>query len=212
MRALIFSGGQIADYDAVRPYLSPADLVVAADSGARHALALGLVPDLAVGDFDSGGPELLAQLRSMAVPVQTMPREKDLTDTHLAVRAALERGATELVLLGATGDRLDHTIANLLLLPGLPGGVSAIMVDSKNVIHLLAGPGRLQLAGRAGDFVSLLPLSPRVDGISTDGLKYALTDASLVWGESVGTSNEMVGPAAGVAAAAGHLLVIQSRD
>lgn len=212
MRAVIFCGGQIADREAVRPHLQPADLIIAADAGARHALAFGLVPHLAVGDFDSGGPELQAQLAGMGVPVHQVPVAKDETDTHLAVREALQRGATEIVLLGATGDRLDHTIANVLLLPGLPPGVTALIVDAKNVIQLLRAPGRVQLRGAAGEFVSLLPLTPRVQGIHTEGLLYPLHDGTLAWGESRGVSNQLVGEVAAVSAGEGALLIIQARD
>jgi len=212
LRAIIFCGGPIGDLEAIRPYTQPADLIVAADAGARHALALGLIPHLAVGDFDSGGPDLWAELRRLGVAVQTVPAEKDETDSHLAVRAALARGAGELVLLGATGGRLDHTLANILLLPGLPPGVTALIADAQNELRLLQGPGRLDLQGAPGGYLSLLPLSPRVTGVSTAGLKYPLHAADLVWGQSLGASNQFLGTAAAVSVTGGALLVIRARD
>lgn len=212
MRAIIFCGGPIDNYDAIRPYTVGADLIVTADAGARHCLALGLIPHLAVGDFDSGGPQLWAELRRLGVPVQSVPAEKDQTDSHLALQAALTGGATELVLLGATGGRLDHTLANILLLPGLPPGTTAVIADAKNEVRLLQGPGRVALQGTPGEYISLLPLAARVTGVSTEGLRYPLQAAELTWGESRGVSNEFTAAAAAVSAAAGALLIIRSRD
>lgn len=212
MRAAIFSAGQIASYDRVREALRDIDVVLCADGGVRHALALGLKPDLVLGDFDSAGPAMAAELEQTGIPLQRVPAEKDETDTHLALLEAIRRGATEVLLLGATGDRLDHTISNLLLLPAIPSGVSVAVVDAKNVIRVLRPGGRLTVQAAKGAYLSLLPLSPEVKGVVAEGVKWPLDGATLKWGQSVGVSNEIEGDEAFVAVRDGYLLVIQAWD
>lgn len=212
MRAVVISAGQIADYTRVRAHLGTPDLVICADGGVRHALALDLKPDLVVGDFDSAGAELISKVAADGVPTRRVPVEKDQTDTELALREALQRGADELLLLGATGDRLDHTLANLLLLPGIPANVTVTVVDAKNVIRLLRPGGRMTLQGHPGEYLSLLPLSPEATGVVVEGVKWPLDGAVLRWGESLGISNQFVETEAFVAVRTGHLLVIQAWD
>lgn len=212
-RALIFAAGRLGDPERIRRLVHPRpdDLIICADAGAAHALALGLRPDLVLGDFDSLPPDLATRLAADGIPHERVPAAKDETDTHLALRAALDRGADELVLLGAVGSRLDHSLANVLLLPGLPPGVRAVLVDEQNILRLLPPGGSLRLTGRPGDFISLLPLSPEVTGIAVSGLRYDPA-GRLGWGESRGVSNELTGTAAEVRTTDGWLLVIQARD
>lgn len=210
MRAIVLSAGQIADYERVRPFLAGADLVICADGGIRHAEALGLTPDLLLGDFDSAGEEWVARAAARGVPVERVPVEKDQTDTHLALDEAVRRGAREILLVGGTGDRLDHTYSNMLLLPGVNAEVT--IVDAKNVVRLLRPGGRLTLAGAPGDYVSLLPLTPEAKGVVFEGVKWPLDGATLKWGQSLGVSNQLVEPEAFVAVREGYLLVMQAWD
>lgn len=212
-RALIFSGGEVRDYSALRRLLRPTadDLVVCADRGLLHAQALGLMPHLVLGDFDSLPGGLQAAMASGA-HVEQVPRAKDETDTHLALRAAVAQGARRLVLAGGIGSRLDHTVANLLLAPGLPDGFTLTLVNEQNLVHVLPPGKRLILDGGTGGFVSLLPLSPTAAGIDTTGLRWSLAGATLAWGESRGVSNEIEAPHATVQCRAGWLLVIQAWD
>ncbi len=212
MRAAVLSAGQVRDYDRVRAFLGTPELVICADGGIRHAQAMGLTPDLVVGDFDSADQAEVAALEQRGVSIQRVPVEKDETDTHLALEEAVRRGATEVVLVGAVGDRLDHTVANLLLLPGLPEGVSVTVVDGKNAIHLLRPGGRLTVPRAPGEYLSLLPLTPEVTGVVAEGVKWPLRDATLTWGSSLGVSNEILEPEARIAIRDGYLLVIRARD
>lgn len=212
MRAVIFSAGQVQDYGRVRSLLGTADLVLCADGGIRHALALGLTPHLVLGDFDSAAPALMEEVASRGIPVHRVSVEKDETDTHLAVEEAVRRGADEILLVGGSGDRLDHTISNLLLMPGLPDGVNLILVDAKNVVRVLRPGGRLSVQGAPGDYLSLLPLSPQVKGVVAEGVKWPLDGETLRWGMSLGVSNQLEGPEAFVAVREGYLLVISAWD
>lgn len=214
MRALIFSGGSLRDADRVRRVVrpSPADLVLAADSGAAHALALGLVPALVVGDLDSAPPELLAQLTARGIPTQVVPRAKDETDTHLAVGEALRRGATELVLIAGSGSRLDHTVANFLVLAGLDPALR-VMAVGDGYTAWLAGPNQaLEVEPEPGSFLSLLPLTPAVTGVHVRNVRWELEGATLRWGESLGVSNEFREGPATIRVGEGRLLIVVARD
>jgi thiamine pyrophosphokinase len=212
VKAVVFSAGQVADYERIKQHIGAPDLVICADGGIRHAMALGLTPALLLGDFDSAGEAAVAKAAAAGIPVERVPVEKDQTDTHLALAEAVRRGADELMLVGGTGDRLDHTIANLLLLPGLPPDVRVSVVDAKNVIRLLRPGGRVTVQGRSGEYLSLLPLTPEARGVVAEGVKWPLDGATLRWGESLGVSNQLADGEAFIAVREGYLLVIQAWD
>lgn len=213
MLALIIAAGELAPAEQVRRVLSGfvPDLVICADGGLAHAETLGLTPHLIVGDFDSVSGPLLERHRRQGVMLQELPTAKDETDTEVALAAALARGATELVLLGATGTRLDHTLANLLLLTGLPSGVQATVVSGHNIIQVLAPDSELRLSGQPGDLLSLIPLSPEVQ-VWAEGVRWPLVGDTLRWGQARGVSNEWTARVATVRTAAGWLAVMQAWD
>jgi thiamine pyrophosphokinase len=149
------------------------------------------------------------------VSVDMHPPEKDQSDTELALDAALARDPAEIRLTGALGGpRIEHAIANLLLLADsrFDGRDVAIERGASTIrrIGTQHGPGSLEILGRAGDFVSLLPLDAEVVGISTEGLRYPLTDATLTVGPTRGLSNELLGDHGAVRSERGRLLVIHT--
>ncbi|HEY6607734.1 MAG TPA: thiamine diphosphokinase, partial [Candidatus Limnocylindria bacterium] len=115
MRVVIVAAGDLAQADV--GWLDDADMVVAADGGGRALDELGRRPDVVIGDLDSIEPELVDRLGAAGARVERHPADKDASDTELAVLHALDAGADQIVLLGAVGgDRLDHELANVLLL------------------------------------------------------------------------------------------------
>lgn len=214
MLALIVADGDIPTRDELDSQLggSPA-LIVAADGGATKAEALGFRPDVVVGDADSLPAETIERLRASGVEVLVHPSAKDESDTQLAVLEAVARGADELLIIGAFGGRrLEHTLANVLLL-GLPelADVDVRLADGVSVVRLLDAPESLSIDGRAGDFVSLLPVSADVDGVTTGGLEYRLADEPLHQGPARGLSNVMTSDRATVSLRRGRVLVIHTR-
>jgi thiamine pyrophosphokinase len=221
MVALILADGDVparSDLDLTWPaWDRDIELVIAADGGARHAIGLGLAIDLWVGDGDSIGEDALAALEASGVPLERSPQDKDESDTELAIRAALRRGQSGILILGALGGRIDHTLANigLLAMPELAGLDAAILDDrSRTVLVRAPGPDgatveRL-LPGRPGDLISLLPLGPGVDGVTTRGLAYPLVDEPVPEGRSRGLSNVRTTPDAAVVVRHGLLLVVES--
>lgn len=188
-------------------------LVVAADGGARHAATLGLRVDRWVGDGDSIEPADLEALQAAGVTVERTPVEKDESDAELALMAALEAGATEIVVLGALGGpRIDHALANVGLLahPALDGR-PALLYDERGArISLLVAPATRELRGCVGDLVSLVPVGETALGVTTQGLRYPLSAESLIVGRTRGVSNVRVEPVASVTLESGRLLVIET--
>lgn len=207
MRAAIVGNGRLPPTRGLRQLLRRADLVVCADGGLRPMRALGITPQVAVGDFDSASRSLLAWARKRGILLLTHPREKDETDTELAIQYALRVGATTIDLVGVLGGRLDHTLANIGLLVALARKHRRAHIVHGDTEVFLATP-RASIPGRVGDRVSLIPLSARVTGVSTHGLKYPLADSTLRMDATRGISNEITAPSAHVRTRRGWLLVL----
>ena len=228
MQAIVVADGEPgarAALDAAWPdWCEPDPWVIAADGGAAHAAALGLPIHRWVGDADSVDPDLLAELAAAGVPIDRVPVAKDASDTELAVLTALGHGATEVVILGALGGpRLDHALANiaLLRLPELDG-IRAAILDPAARVRIVGdrlggqdgvtdGPrAQLELDGRIGDLVTLLPVGGDVLGVTTTGLDFPLRDEPLAAGRSRGLSNVRRLPRATVTLRRGLLLVVET--
>ena len=210
MRFTVVASGDLADSD--ERWLDDAT-VVAADGGAVSLDRLGRAPDRLVGDLDSTPDELLARLAAAGVVIERHPADKEASDTELAIEAALVAGATQIVLLGATGGaRLDHELANVLLLadPALAGRDVRI-VHGPTTVRVLHDGGRLTLDGVAGDLVTLLPVGGDATGVGIDGVRWPLAGATLNVGRSRGLSNEVTTPPASVSLERGTLLVVEHR-
>lgn len=207
MRAVIVAHGDAVAAD--RAVAAAADLLVAADGGALQCARWGLIPGIVVGDLDSLDPDRAEQLSRQGVLVSVSPPDKDESDTELAVSAAFERGADDLVLLAALGgDRPDHELANILLLADVRHAGRVRAVRGGTVLRALHGGGRLALSGAPGDIVTLLPLGDAA-GVTTQGLRYPLRGEPLRGGAARGLSNVVERAGASVALDAGVLIIIE---
>ena len=208
MRAIIVAKGDVEEGERYDHLLRPGDLVIAADGGAAVAQKVGLEPQVVIGDMDSIHSQLRARLEKRGCQFVSRSPRKDETDTELAVQYALDRGAQEILILGAIGDRLDHTLANVLLL-GLPGlqGVKASIIAGDTQAWLVRDA--LEFTGQPGDIVTLLPLGQNATSVSTNGLEWALHDDTLLFGPARGVSNVMTSSQARVSLRGGLLLVVR---
>lgn len=209
MKVAVVASGDLDPADAV--WLDDADLVIAADGGAESLDRLGRPPDVIIGDLDSTDEALVRRLAAAGVRVERHPVDKNASDTELALRAAADAGADEIVLLGAVGgDRLDHELANLLLLadPALSGR-DVRVVHAGNTVRVVGSNGSLALHGGVGDLVTLLPIGGEATGVTTHGLRWQLDAATLHMGASRGLSNEIVATPASVQLDSGVLLVVE---
>jgi thiamine pyrophosphokinase len=211
MRAVIVAAGDLHATDG--RWLDGADLVVAADGGATSLDRLGRQPDRLVGDLDSVDPALVERLERAGTRVERHPVDKDASDAELALETALAAGATELVVLGAIGgERLDHELANLLLLTDASlAGLDLRAVRGPTTIRAVHAGQQVTLDGRPGDLVTLLPIGGDASGVTTRGLRWELADATLRAGRTRGLSNEAVGRAPSVSVGLGTLLVVEHR-
>lgn len=201
MRAVLIANGWMT-----QPVeLLPGDVLIAADGGARHCLAFGLSPAYVVGDMDSLDDKELALLKSQGCQFIRYPSRKDYTDLELAMKQALELGASEILVLAALGARWDQTLANLLL-PAALAPAHIRIIDGNQEIAYLHGGESISIQGRPGDTVSLIPLAGNACGITTQGLEYSLNQEDLVFGSSRGISNVMLGVEATIDLKEGLLL------
>ena len=209
-RALVVADGDVR----LRPSDSDGRLVIAADGGLLKAKAAGVRPDVVVGDFDSVPAGAVESAEADGMQMLRYPTSKDESDTELAVREAISRGATDVEIAGALGgQRIDHTLANLLLLASPDLDASLAIVDGPVTVRVIGqrGAERLEIDGGPGDLVSLLPLSEQVVGVTTGGLAYPLSGATLRQGPTLGLSNELVGTRARVAVERGRLAIVHTR-
>jgi len=210
MRIVVVASGVLAPGDET--WLDGADLVFAADGGANALDRLGRRPDRLVGDLDSADPALVERLEAAGTRIDRHPVDKEASDTELALRAALAEGPDRVDLLGATGgDRLDHELANVLLLADPAyGGVELRAVVGATTIRAVRGGQEMALRGAPGDLVTLLPIGGDADGVTTAGLRWPLAGAALAMGGSRGLSNVVVESGPSVRLADGVLLVIET--
>jgi thiamine pyrophosphokinase len=210
MHVAVVAGSSLtAQLDAAA--LASADLLVAVDGGAETLARVGLVPGLLVGDLDSITIRTREALEVQGVEVALLPTAKDETDTEAALRLVMERGADDITVYGALGGpRLDHLVGNLLLLssPWL-AAARVRMVDDWHEAFLAKGDSTF--SGERSDTVSLLPLTPRVEDVWTEGLLYPLVYEPLSQSATRGVSNAMTGGTARVTHGEGVLLLIHYR-
>jgi thiamine pyrophosphokinase len=211
-RALVFANGNLHDGPAVQRALQQGAgaLIVAADGGARLALACGLTPHLVIGDMDSLSEGELADLRARGAAIERVAAEKNETDLELALLAAAGRGAGWVRVLGAAGGRLDQTLANILLLTlDALAGRDVRLAAGQQTLWLI-GPGDHALDGAPGDTISLIPLGGDARGVRTAGLRYPLRGETLRSGPARGVSNAIAVAGARVALDEGTLVVVHT--
>jgi len=209
VRVAVVANGTVEDQPMYHEVIRGADLVICADGGANAAAAFGWTPQAIVGDMDSVSPDVLAELERAGCEVIRHSPRKDETDLELALSEAVGRGATEIVVLGAIGGRVDHTIANLMLLslPALIGRQVRILGEDAEVM-LVRDEAHVQ--GHLGDIVSLIPVGGDARGVTTDGLEWRLFEDTLLLGYARGVSNVMIADVARVRVKEGLVLLTHS--
>lgn len=202
MKALIFTGGDFLPPDNFN--YEKYDLIICADKGLENIKKVGLTPDAALGDFDS-------VTSNMDIPIIKYPAEKDVTDTEIAIDYCIEKGADDIMLLGGTGGRVDHTLANILLLKRtMDKGVSVKMYDGVNLCFVTDKDVEIEKSDKK--YLSLFALGQKVCGLTIKGAKYPLNKYCLESDSSLGVSNEIVSDRAKIEFESGALLIVLSSD
>jgi thiamine pyrophosphokinase len=208
---IIVTGGH-KEIEGYRKILTQVDnpTIIGVDGGALWLIDHGERLDLAVGDFDTIGKDGLEKLLERGVEILGAVAEKDETDTELAFHLAAQRNASKIIIFGGLGSRFDHSFTNVQLLwKALVLGIPCELIDPWNRVRLIKDSLTVH---KEYTYVSLIPFTPKVCGISLIGFKYPLTDATLEWGKGRGISNEIVGEHGMIILKEGLLLVIESAD
>ena len=211
MKAFIYIGGTV-NPDNITEHPKADDLTIAADVGALNAKKLGDIPEMIVGDFDSAKLEELEKEFPRA-EIVTVPKEKDFTDTELAIDAALKKGAKELVIIGGLDGRLDHALSNISILSSLwEMRIYTVITDGKNRVRYMNSSSTL-IAKSHFTYLSIIPLSEKLKGLSIEGCKYPLANKTVLKSQpSLTISNEITGNCALISVRKGECLIIESKD
>ena len=213
MNTLIITGGTINE-TFLKEYLSKNkfDKIIAVDKGLDTLNNLQIVPNYIVGDFDSVNRKVLKQYENKNIPITYLKPEKDFRDTHMAIKLANEIGSKNITIIGAIGTRIDHSLANIhVLKETLDNNVQAKLVNENNEIMLINKETVIKKNGNF-KYVSIIPLTSKVTGVTLRGFKYLLEKATLNIGESIGVSNEQVEDKATIEIKEGIAILIFSKD
>ena len=203
MVALIIGNGDVSD--EIITELPENPYVICADGGVRHVKKLGLKPDIIIGDMDS------AEIESVETATIRYPVRKDFTDGEITVDYALEKGFDDIIMIGFTGTRLDHTLTNIFLLEKISKAKKrGVIVDKHNKIYYAEREN--VISGSKGEIISIIPVSGDVLGITTEGLDYPLRDEKLEFGKSRGVSNVMTDDVCRITIKSGKALIMKTKD
>ncbi len=211
-RAVLVSNGVMTDYTYYKAQLREDDFIVCADGGIRHLMAIGALPNLWIGDFDSCAFDELMQNNPKLLSVRThrLNPEKDVTDTHYCLDTIADMGYSEIVMWGSLGGRADHMLSNIHMLEYLYNkGINAVIEDNKNIIRIARNTVTIN---KSRKYISLIPMDRTVHILKTTGLKYPLEDFYLPRDISMGVSNEILYDKAVISFGEGSALIIESDD
>jgi thiamine pyrophosphokinase len=209
MRAIIFANGDAPDRKTIDRWITSTDRIIAADGGTRNALSVGVMPHIVIGDLDSLAEADRAELERAGVPFIVYPIHKDYTDLELAIRYALEQGATNIIIFSALGGRWDQSLANLMLL-SLPELAQVTTRILDRAVSIEAIRERAEITGRVGDTLSLIALKGDASGVTIEGCEYPLNEATLPYGATLGISNVLTQPIAKITVKHGEILAIHA--
>ena len=208
-RVVIFTNGKLEE--GFVSEVKRDDYVIGVDWAAYWLIKNNIIPDLAIGDFDSTSEEEIVVIKNNCQNIKIFETKKDFTDTELAVEEAIKLNPKEVIIYGATGTRMDHTLANIFLLEKfLEKSIFASIRDKNNEIYLVNN--KLILKNDQNfPFVSVIPVTDSVV-VSLKEFEYELDHKVINRGEAIGVSNEIVGESGEIVVQKGKVVVVRSRD
>lgn len=210
-RIIILANGELPDIEKARSLVHNDDYIICADGGTRHAIAFDVRPNLIIGDMDSAVSGVVQQFKDDGVTVEFFPQDKNETDLELAIDRAAGLNPKQIIVIAALGGRLDQTLANIALLSDTRLVSYDIRLDD-GVEEIFFCRGQVQVHGRSGDIVSLLPWQGEVSEVQTRDLKWPLRKETLYPYKTRGISNEMTGDTASISIGSGLLLIVHRRQ
>lgn len=213
-RAILVTNGTCSEPEYYRDFImqnsSENSILIGIDGGSNILRDLGIVPNLILGDMDSISKENYNYFAEQDTEFLIFPKNKDKTDTQIAIEHAIENGFNEIYVINETGNRLDHFISNIYMLVKFYKQVDIKIVNNRNLIFL--SDSEFELEGHPGQYISLIPLNEKVTAASSEGLKFPIIDTVLIRGETTGVSNEFIEDTCFVKISSGTLIVILSKD
>ena len=213
--AIIVSGGTIdQDFALKQVEQLKAEIIIGVDRGLEFLYQNQIMPTHIVGDFDSVEPEIVEYYRNETkVPIRQFDPVKDASDTEIAIRLAIELGVNRLWLLGATGTRLDHVLANIQTLKvAHDAGVKAYILDAHNRISLIAKECTLRKEEQYGEYFSVFPLGGEVPCFTIKGAKYPLENHTLMPYDSLCVSNQIKEKEVEITFPEGIVVLMETRE
>ena len=213
IRTLIVSGGNVQKDFFNEIYLNNKfDYIIASDRGLEILDKFDIKPNYIIGDFDSIDKKILNKYINTDIEIKELNPEKDYTDTHMAIKLAIELKSKQIIIVGAIGTRIDHTIANIhIIKEALDNNIECKIIDERNEIQLISKKTTLE-KDKKYKYVSLIPLTTKVEGVTLKGFKYELFNQTLEIGHSIGVSNEQVEEYAQIDLKKGILILVKSID
>lgn len=209
MKAIIIASGNSVKIEIFNELYVKNDFIICADGGLNYLDNLKIIPNLIVGDFDSVDKDLLVKYKNIET-IKFLP-EKDFTDTEIAIEEAINYGFKEIVIFGATGTRLDHTMANMMLIERyIKNDIDIKIVDDNNYIQVLNK--NITLNKKEGYYLSIVPITDYIEGITLKGLKYPLNNVKVQRGSTLCVSNEVIDSRAEIQITKGIGLLFLSKD
>lgn len=211
MKGLIIASGNIINIENISFNLEDFDLILAVDGGVNKSKQLGIIPDLAIGDFDSITDEGKTYIEKNSIPVEKFPSRKDFTDMELGINYLVARACDNITILGGTGTRMDHTIANIFLLKNLYSkGIICNILDDTNMITYTKDV--LHVEKNNFKYISVIPISEDGAVVSLIGMEYPLDKYEIDFASTIGISNELKEVRGKIVVHKGEVLVIRSND
>lgn len=214
MRTLLVNGGNIED-DFALPFMKKEkfDYIIAVDKGMEFCRRAGILPNEILGDFDSVNPQIKKYFEQQEIPVHVYKPEKDQTDMENAMTLAIKRKSTEIVVLGATGTRMDHVLGSIRNLSlAMHEKIPCVLLDAHNRICMTDHTLTIRKSEQYGKYVSLLAFGGPVEKLTLEGFYYPLTDHTMGPESALGISNEITAEEAVIHFTSGTLIVIESKD
>lgn len=213
MSTLIVTGGNV-NTEFLKKILeeNKFETIIAADKGLEALNKINVMPNYIIGDFDSVNKTTLNQYENKNIEITYLKTEKDFTDTHMAIKLAIEKRAKHITIIGATGTRMDHTLANIHALnEALQNNVPIEIINENNRIMLINKKAKL-IKNTNYKYVSIIPLTTKITGVTLKGFKYNIENATINLGESIGVSNEQIEQEALIEIKEGIAILIYSKD
>lgn len=213
MSTLIVTGGNV-NTEFLKKILekNKFETIIAADKGLEALNKINVMPNYIIGDFDSVNKTTLNQYENKNIEITYLKPEKDFTDTHMAIKLAIEKRAKHITIIGATGTRMDHTLANIHALnETLQNNVPTEIINENNRIMLINKKAKL-IKNTNYKYVSIIPLTTKITGVTLKGFKYNIENATINLGESIGVSNEQIEQEALIEIKEGIAILIYSKD